>query len=173
MTANLLEQRAREWLIHGGGGHEDGEDGLRALTVYGEGLIEFLAAYEEYLTPRVQAEARLALLREMAAEECPACKDGAELFRDEQSGEWAHERPGLPNFLCEAPEIIVERLAALDQAALSICPDCHHSLKDNSHGFDQNDGVMEGDKLIHSGRCTYCRICNSEIFTLHPEKERE
>jgi len=59
----------------------------------------------------------LAMLREMAAEECPACKDGKELFRDEESGEWAHERPGLPNFLCEAPEIIAERIVALEQAA--------------------------------------------------------
>ena len=32
---------ARGWLISGGGGHEDGAYGLRALTVSGEGLIEF------------------------------------------------------------------------------------------------------------------------------------
>lgn len=37
------------WLINGGGGHEDGVDGLRALTVRGDGLIDFLAAYQEYL----------------------------------------------------------------------------------------------------------------------------
>lgn len=43
------KRKAREWLIHGGGGHEDGEDGLRALSVSGEGLIEFLAAYEDYV----------------------------------------------------------------------------------------------------------------------------
>jgi len=63
------------------------------------------------------ARVRLALLNEMAAEECPACKDGAELFRDEESGEWAHERPGLPNFLCEVPEVIAARIASLRQAA--------------------------------------------------------
>lgn len=44
------------------------------------------------------------------------------------------------------------------------CPDCHHSLKENNHGFDQNDGWIEGDKLVHSGSCTYCRICNPRIF---------
>lgn len=41
-----------------------------------------------------------------------------------------------------------------------VCPSCRHSLKDNMHGFDQNDAWMDGDKLIHSGRCTYCAICN-------------
>jgi hypothetical protein len=36
---------AREWLCGGGGGHEDGEAGIRALTVSGEGLVEYLNAY--------------------------------------------------------------------------------------------------------------------------------
>ena len=42
----------------------------------------------------------------------------------------------------------------------SVCYDCGHSLENNNHGFDQNDAVMDGDNLIHSGRCTYCRVCN-------------
>lgn len=42
---------------------------------------------------------------------------------------------------------------------LKICPTCHHSMENNQHGFDQNDGHMEGEKLILSGRCTYCKIC--------------
>lgn len=50
------EQLALDWLIHGGGGHENGEDGLRALTVSGEDLVEFLAAYsaDEQVEIRVQ-----------------------------------------------------------------------------------------------------------------------
>lgn len=40
------------------------------------------------------------------------------------------------------------------------CNLCGHTLKDNSHGFDQNDAWMDGDKLVHSGSCTYCKICN-------------
>lgn len=42
-----------------------------------------------------------------------------------------------------------------------ICELCGHSLENNSHGFDQNDAYLdENDKFIHSGRCTYCYICN-------------
>lgn len=41
-----------------------------------------------------------------------------------------------------------------------ICISCGHSLDDNNHGFDQNDGYLDGDKLVHSGSCTYCRDCN-------------
>jgi hypothetical protein len=37
----------REWLIHGGNGHEDGEDGIRAMTINGNGLVEFLEAYRD------------------------------------------------------------------------------------------------------------------------------
>jgi len=44
------------------------------------------------------------------------------------------------------------------------CHDCHHTLEGNGHGFDQNDGWMDGDKLVHSGSCTYCRYCNPAIF---------
>ncbi len=44
-----------EWLIHGGGGHEDGADGLRALTVSGEGLVDFLEAYRDALAEEQQA----------------------------------------------------------------------------------------------------------------------
>jgi hypothetical protein len=65
------------------------------------------------------------------------------------------------------PQHIVEDLdLVLDPAGINLqmCPDCGHSLENNKHGFDQNDGCMDGDKLIHSGRCTYCRFCNLRIF---------
>lgn len=39
------------------------------------------------------------------------------------------------------------------------CDLCDHTLVGNLHGFDQNDGWIEGDKFIHSGHCTYCKIC--------------
>ena len=44
-----------------------------------------------------------------------------------------------------------------------ICGLCHHSLKDNDHGLDQNDMWLEGDKLVHSGHCTYCEMCNPRL----------
>lgn len=64
---------------------------------------------------RITREARLALLKEMASAECPACKDGAKLFRDEETGRWEHGRgEGMPSFLCQAPEVIAERLVELE-----------------------------------------------------------
>lgn len=44
-----LAKVAREWLCSGGNGHEDGEDGIRAMRIGGESLIEFLAEFGEYL----------------------------------------------------------------------------------------------------------------------------
>lgn len=51
------------------------------------------------------------------------------------------------------------------------CSSCGHSLRDNQHGFDQNDAYLEDDstseagyKLVHSGRCTYCKYCNPGIL---------
>lgn len=46
---------ARVWLLAGGGGHEGGADGLRALTVTGEGLIDFLEAFKVDLLAAGQA----------------------------------------------------------------------------------------------------------------------
>lgn len=43
-------EEPREWLLKGGGGFEGGEDGLRATTVSGEGLIDYLESYREYLS---------------------------------------------------------------------------------------------------------------------------
>jgi hypothetical protein len=51
------EAKALDWLIHGGNGHEDGKDGLRALMIPGNLLPEYLGAYEEYLDEARQAAA--------------------------------------------------------------------------------------------------------------------
>jgi hypothetical protein len=51
------EAKALDWLIHGGNGHEDGKDGLRALMLPGNSLPEYLGAYEEYLDEARQAAA--------------------------------------------------------------------------------------------------------------------
>jgi hypothetical protein len=45
----------------------------------------------------------------------------------------------------------------------NICPECKHSLKDNEHGPDQNDFIMEEDNLTYLGSCTYCKECNPPI----------
>lgn len=47
--------RARQWLLQGGGGHEDGEAGIRAMTLSGEALVEDLEAYDEYLQKQFDA----------------------------------------------------------------------------------------------------------------------
>jgi hypothetical protein len=51
---------------------------------------------------------------------------------------------------------------ALESAmtADAACQWCKHSLRDNDHGFDQVDAwVDEHQRLSHSGKCAYCRIC--------------
>jgi len=45
----------------------------------------------------------------------------------------------------------------------STCGLCHHSFKDNNHGFDQNDAYMDGDVMVHCGSCTYCNVCNPSL----------
>jgi uncharacterized protein YuzB (UPF0349 family) len=41
------------------------------------------------------------------------------------------------------------------------CEMCKHSLKDNNHGFDQNDVYMDENlNVTHFGTCTYCNVCN-------------
>jgi hypothetical protein len=55
--------------------------------------------------------------------------------------------------------------AAIEAADTSEkCPMCEHSLAGNRHGFDQNDATMDGDKLVHGGRCTYCYTCNPRLL---------
>jgi hypothetical protein len=48
----------REWLCSGGGGHESGADDLRAMTVSGEGLVEFLEAYRDAIMPLLERKLR-------------------------------------------------------------------------------------------------------------------
>lgn len=45
-----------------------------------------------------------------------------------------------------------------------VCEWCGHTLEDNLHGFDQCDADMDGETLVHSGRCTYCKICNPGLY---------
>ena len=42
-----LVEKARAWLCAGGGGHEDGEDGIRAGTISMTGAIELMAEFAE------------------------------------------------------------------------------------------------------------------------------
>lgn len=51
-----------------------------------------------------------------------------------------------------------------------MCNLCHHTLTNNSHGFDQNDAWLNGDELVHSGFCTYCRVCNPMLDHLLSQK---
>lgn len=62
-----------------------------------------------------------------------------------------------------APPTVASEKRNWGIAVKNFCCDCGHTLKDNQHGFDQNDAHMEGDKLIHSGRCTYCKFCNPNL----------
>lgn len=63
----------RSWLLQGGGGFEDGEDGLRACEYTGDGLIDKLEAYREYLF------------------ESRAAPASDELRRGKQPQEWTEE----------------------------------------------------------------------------------
>ncbi len=72
-----------------------------------EALVNLL---ETFARERVLAE-----LQEIAAAKCPACKDKAALINDEQTGRWAHERPGLPNFLCQAPQLVAQRIKQIEE----------------------------------------------------------
>lgn len=54
-----------------------------------------------------------------------------------------------------------------------ICTLCGHTLKNNKHGFDQNDGYLQGDKLIHNGTCTYCKFCNPIFADALAKAEKE
>ena len=55
VCANELERWARsldaprQWLVRGGGGHEAGEDGIQAVMMSGESVVETLEAYSEYV----------------------------------------------------------------------------------------------------------------------------
>ena len=48
----------------------------------------------------------------------------------------------------------------------SVCDLCKHPMKDNNHGPDQNDFIMDGDKLVHLGVCTYCIYCNPALMRI-------
>jgi len=68
----------------------------------------------------------------------------------------------------------VRRYHALLEATVeNKCSLCGHSLKDNLHGFDQNDGVMQGDRLVHTGTCTYCKFCNPTFRKALEKAERK
>ncbi len=58
-------ERARRWLVNGGGGFEDGEDGIRACTMSAEHAIELLAAYAR--------SEKLEMLKGLAKERCRLC----------------------------------------------------------------------------------------------------
>jgi hypothetical protein len=62
-TFEELKVAAREYFIHGGGGHEDGEDGARAVSFSFDGMVEMAAAFAEQ-----EIAARVAEFAERAAE---------------------------------------------------------------------------------------------------------
>ena len=50
------------------------------------------------------------------------------------------------------------------------CEICGHSMFNNLHGFDQNDGfINEKGELVLYGTCTYCKICNPRLFAKYGE----
>lgn len=111
------------------------------------GIIAWMGAYAREREQRVaELEAGLAL-----------CESDAGFIADAADA-GAYSR----NLACK----MAKRVAALRALMMRLCPLCGHSLEDNQHGFDQNDASMDGDKLVHCGRCTYCRVCNPGIFVV-------
>jgi len=53
------------------------------------------------------------------------------------------------------------------------CKNCGHSLTNNSHGPDQNDMYMDGDRLCFTGTCTYCKECNPVFAAALAKAEKE
>lgn len=52
------------------------------------------------------------------------------------------------------------------------CGMCNHTLKDNNHGFDQNDAYLnEENEVCHYGSCTYCKYCNPRVCPALPENK--
>jgi len=49
MTDRYAKSVVRKWLIKGGAGHEDGEDGIRAGRVSMERAIEIAAEFYRYM----------------------------------------------------------------------------------------------------------------------------
>ncbi len=72
---------ARQWLLSGGGGFEGGEDGLRASTFSGEGLIEMLEAFAQDLHQGQPPQE----WRDLGKSETPSCGDRCEIIE----GAWA------------------------------------------------------------------------------------
>lgn len=67
-----------------------------------------------------------------------------------------------------ANELMVTQLEQKVDKTLKTCPHCNHSLKDNSHGIDQNDMTYDEkiNDYVHCGRCMYCKECNPQLKTL-------
>jgi hypothetical protein len=53
MDEPTLEKQAREYFLNGGGGHEDGECGARAVSYTFDGMVEMAASFAEYMLERV------------------------------------------------------------------------------------------------------------------------
>lgn len=71
---------ARKWLLGGGGGHEDGESGLRAMTISGEALVAYLAEYAEHIVRSRIEQATAALEKE-----CNDWRDAANVMNTNQN----------------------------------------------------------------------------------------
>ena len=51
------------------------------------------------------------------------------------------------------------------------CDICHHTLDNNRHGLDQNDGYIDDEgNLILYGTCTYCGFCNGRLVNDDPTR---
>jgi hypothetical protein len=52
----------------------------------------------------------------------------------------------------------------MDEGKIEACELCGHLMKDNQHGFDQNDfDIDENENLVYCGHCTYCKECRAEL----------
>ena len=55
-AAMSADKTARQWLCSGGGGHEDGEDGIRACSMSCEAAIELMDEFAAYREAPLKAE---------------------------------------------------------------------------------------------------------------------
>lgn len=102
------------------------------------------------------------------------CLDYCSLHKREEDKQHKSDGIPLPNWeRIKQPQFakLLPPYGNIRRKLAENCPDCGHTLENNQHGFDQNDAHMEGDKLIHHGRCTYCKFCNPNLMNQFQDVE--
>ena len=111
-------KRVEEWLCAGGGGHEDGMDGLRAGTWSGIGLVEMLVEYGRKV--RDEEAASLAKAREEALELVRRWEEDASFHRARVGSDSDDNEYGYHEHMAEKIDFHIVGLRELIERALRL-----------------------------------------------------